>query len=66
MKPYIATIEITVYAESDADAVKKAIRETKLMNANKGNDKILLCLERTVKKWYQCRFVNIAKLLTKK
>lgn len=66
MKPYIATIEITVYAESDTEATIKAVRETKLMNANKGNNASLMCLERTVKKWYQSSFVNIAKSLTKK
>lgn len=66
MKPYIATIEITVYAESDTEAVKKAVRETKLMHAEKGNNASLQWLERTGNKWYQNRFVNIAKVLTKK
>lgn len=66
MKPYIATIEITVYAESDSEAAKKAIRETRLMHADKGNNANLQCLERTDNKWHQSRFVNIAKVSTKK
>ena len=66
MKTYIATIEVMVHADSDAEAARKAVRETKLMHANKGNNASLMYLERTGKKWYQSRFVNIAKVLTKK
>ena len=66
MKTYIATIEVMVHADSDAEAARKAVMETKLMHANKGNNANLQHLERTVKKWYQSSFVNIAKLLTKK
>ena len=66
MKLYVATIEITVYANSDEEAAKKAIRETALMHTQKGNNANLQCVERTGNKWYQSRFVNIAKVSTKK